>query len=212
MDDITIKLTRDERKAVKKAKNAEYYQKHKDEILAKKTEYYQKHKDEILAKRAEYRANNREKIAACNAKYRANHKEEMAEYNAEYYQKHKDEIAAIQAEYRANHKEERAAYNAEYYSTPLGRAANLVSGYRLADKKQNRGDCTIDAQWIVDNVFSGQICHYCGETDWTKLGCDRIDNSLPHTPENVVCCCGECNIKKSITPYDEFMRMIGKVA
>lgn len=208
MDDITITLTREERKAVKKAKNAEYYQKHKDELLAKKAEYYQKNKDEILAKRAEYRANNMEKIAEYMAEYRANHKEEKTVKNAEYYQKHKDEIVAKQAEYRAKNKDEIAAKNAEYYATPFGRANNLVCQYRSADKKRNRGECTIDAQWILDNIFT-QSCHYCGETDWHKLGCDRIDNSKPHTPDNVVPCCSECNIKKNITPYDEFMRMIG---
>ena len=152
---------------------------------------------------------------AAQKRWREKHKEEKAAYDAEYYQNNKEKIDAYQAEYRTNHKEEKAAYDveykAEYRSTPFGRAKHLISNYRLADKKQNRGECTIDAQWIVDNVFSGQVCHYCGETDWHKLGCDRINNSLPHTPENVVCCCGDCNTKKNITPYDEFMRMIGKI-
>ena len=148
---------------------------------------------------------------AANRRWREAH----PDYGTKWRKTHPDYNAAIQAEYRANHKEEKAAYDAEYRaeyrSTPFGRAAYLVGGYRLKDKKYNRGDCTIDAQWIVDNVFSGQVCHYCGETDWKLLGVDRINNSLPHTPENCVPCCWECNLKKQKTPYDEFMRMIGKI-
>ena len=143
------------------------------------------------AYKAKYKANNREKILEQKAKYRANHKDEIAEYNAEYRAKNKEKMA-------------------EYRSTPFGRANNLVGAYRLSDKKQNRGDCTIDAQWILDNVFSGQVCHYCGETDWKLLGVDRINNSLPHTPDNVVPCCWECNLKKHTTSYDKFMKLIEK--
>ena len=127
----------------------------------------------------------------------------MTAYNAA----HKKEHAA----YRSAHKDEIAVYRAEYRATKNGRATTLISSYCQNDKKYNRGECTIDAQWMIDNVFSGQVCHYCGESDWTKLGVDRKDSSLSHTPENCVPCCKACNDKKNTTPYDEFMRMIGKV-
>ena len=140
------------------------------------------------------------------AAYRAAHKEEKKAYNAAYRAAHKEERNA----YRAAHKEEILVKQAEYRSTPFGRATNLVSTYRKEDKKNNRGECTIDAQWVVDNVFT-QPCNYCCETDWRKLGCDRKDSSLPHTPENCVSCCKACNDKKGTTPYDEFMRRIGKI-
>lgn len=96
---------------------------------------------------------------------------------------------AANLRYYYKHREKRDEYN----STPYGRATNLLTTYRQSDRKYNRGECTIDAQWIVDNVFSGQCCHYCGETDWTKLGVNRIDNSKPHTPDNCEPCCGRCN-------------------
>lgn len=79
-------------------------------------------------------------------------------------------------------------------STPKGRAVNLLTSYRQSDKKYGRGECTLTADWIVENIFS-QPCHYCGRTDWTKMGCNRIDNSLPHTPDNCVPCCHACNLK-----------------
>ena len=106
-----------------------------------------------------------------------------------------------------NHKDEMAEKSAKYRSTQNGRARTLLCAYKESDKKYNRGECTIDAQWIIDNIFS-KPCNYCGETDWTKLGCDRIDNNLPHTPENCVPCCVECNKKRGTTPYEEYLELI----
>ena len=135
-----------------------------------------------------------------NREYRKANKERIAEYYkankdkiAEYYQTNKDMITEQQAEYRA---------------TPMGRAANLISSYRQEDKKYNRGECTLTAQWMVDNIFTSK-CHWCGETDWTKLGCDRIDNSKPHTPDNVNPCCEECNKKRGTMDYYEFKKKWG---
>lgn len=131
-----------------------------------------------------------------------------------HYQNNREKKLEYQTEYNKNNKEKLAEYHAEYdakyYSTPLGRASNLLRRYKSSDKKYNRGECTLTADWIVENIFS-QHCHYCGETDWTKIGCDRINNSLPHTPDNVVPCCKHCNDKKARYSYDEYMKMIGKI-
>lgn len=101
-------------------------------------------------------------------------------------------------------------YNHYIRSTKKGRARNLLDGYNHCDKKYNRGKCTLTAQWIIENIFNGQKCVYCGEDDWTKLGCDRKNNDLPHTPENVVCCCKSCNKKKGTKSYEEFKKMLGE--
>lgn len=106
------------------------------------------------------------------------------------YQKNK----AKRAEYRAAHKTEGKKYITDYHSTPLGRATMLVNSYKQEDKKKNRGECTITPDWVVKNIFS-KPCAHCGETDWTNLGCNRLDNSKPHTPDNVEPCCWECNKK-----------------
>lgn len=111
------------------------------------------------------------------------------------YERNKDSILERQSEYR---------------STKNGRAHNLARAYKAADKNANRGECTITAEWIVENVFN-QPCHYCGETDWHELGCDRINNLQPHTPDNCVPCCKACNIKRNLRSYQEFMTLIGKV-
>lgn len=127
-----------------------------------------------------------------NAKWR----EENPDYNKEYG-----------AKYRAEHKDEIAEYRAKYRKTPIGRASNLVSGYQREDIKYNRGECTLTTQWVVENIFS-KPCHYCGAIGWEIMGCDRVDNSLPHTPDNVVPCCAECNKKRGSMRYEAFISML----
>ena len=102
----------------------------------------------------------------------------------------------MRKEYYKEHREELLEKQKQYQNTLIGRAHCLLNNYRYKDKKHNRGECTLTADWIVENIFSGQKCVYCGESDWKKLGCDRIDDSLPHTPENCQPCCLKCNDKK----------------
>ena len=128
-----------------------------------------------------------------------------------YYQSNKEKLLAKHAAKKAEYYQANKEKIAEYYATPKGRAGNLVGTYKQEDNKYNRGECTITAEWVIEHIFN-QPCHYCGKTDWHELGCDRIDNSLPHTPDNVVPCCTDCNKKKARYSYDEFMKMIGKIA
>lgn len=85
-------------------------------------------------------------------------------------------------------------YQKNYRNTKIGKASILLSCYKRDDEKHNRGECTLTKEWIVDNILS-KPCVHCGETDWTKIGCNRLDNSKPHTIENVEPCCWECNNK-----------------
>lgn len=189
-------FTEEERKAAKRERDKRYRQKHREKILEYQKQYRQGHRDELTGKAKQYYQDHREERAEYAKQWYQDNKEERAEYNKQYYQ---------------DNKEERSECRKQYYSTPNGRAVVLASNYRKNDKEYNRGECTLTADWIIDNVFSGQVCHYCGESDWTKLGCDRIDNTKPHTPDNCVPCCKSCNDKKGTTEYQEFMRMIGKV-
>lgn len=92
----------------------------------------------------------------------------------------------------------------KWLSIPINKAKQMCLWYNREDTKYNRGNCTLTPEWIVDNIFNSK-CIYCGETDWRKLGCDRIDNSKPHTPDNVVCCCGKCNVKKQRKSVEVFL-------
>lgn len=98
------------------------------------------------------------------------------------------------ATYYEKHKEECLKKVKEYQKTKIGKATKMLNDYRRKDKHYNRGEVDLTAQWIVDNIFS-KPCTHCGETDWTKIGCNRLDNSKPHTMDNVEPCCADCNNK-----------------
>lgn len=121
-------------------------------------------------------------------------KEKQREYARRWYWKHREKAQENSRNYYSKNSSERITYHKNYTKTPMGRASYLVQAYAREDKKYNRGKGDIDAKWIVENIFS-KHCAYCGTTDWTKLGCNRLDNSKPHTIDNVEPCCGKCNLK-----------------
>lgn len=97
-------------------------------------------------------------------------------------------------------------YRLKQKDKPLYRAQTQVRSYRRDDIDNNFGDVIdFDGQWMVENIYSKE-CIYCGETDWRKLGCDRIDNNKPHTKYNVVCSCKHCNDLRQKQPFDEFYK------
>ena len=149
-----------------------------------------------------YKANF-EKVKEKTKSWQKDNYDKVKEYKSRWVEKNPD--------YKKQWKEENPDYQKKYYakyqSTPIGRANHLASAYRKADKQYNRGECTITGEWIVDNIFT-QSCFYCGETGWEIMGCDRIDNSLPHTPDNVVPCCEECNVKRGRKEFNQFIKSI----
>lgn len=134
-------------------------------------------------------------------------KKNELEQSKQYHNKHKQSISAYMKQYSIENNEKLKQYKQNYYSKMHGRSRRLVNAYKRTDKLHNRGECTLTPQWIIDNIFS-KPCHYCGESDWHKLGCDRIDNSKPHTEDNVVPCCTECNTKRGKMNYDDYIKKI----
>ena len=129
--------------------------------------------------------------------------------NRKWKKKNKDKIAKYNKQYCRDHTEEKAEYNKLFNKTQMGRACSLVKAYKRNDKLHNRGECTLTSKWIVENIFT-KSCIYCGETNWKELGCDRIDNDLPHTKDNVVCCCTRCNRKRHKKTFEEFKNEMQK--
>ena len=111
-----------------------------------------------------------------------------------YYQTHREEVKKINKEYQKRKIK-------GYY----GRAYLLSKNYEQMDKNTNRGECTITPDWIIGNIFTSK-CYWCGETDWRQLGCDRIDNNKPHTPDNVLCSCSRCNVERNRHSMDYFKK------
>lgn len=91
-------------------------------------------------------------------------------------------------------KEQFADYQIQYRKTPIGRASRLLGNYNATDKTHGRGKGDLTASWILENILS-QPCAHCGKTGWDIIGCNRLDNTKPHTMDNVEPCCLECNKK-----------------
>ena len=182
-------LTEEEKKEAKRISNAKWYQ---------------KNRERELERMREWRAENNEKIADYRKGYYQKNKERELEQHKEWYQKNKER----ELEQHKKWREQNPEYWKEYIKTPMGRALYLVSNYKQDDKEANRGECTLTARWIVDNIFT-QKCRYCQKDDWTELGCDRVDNDLPHTPDNVVCCCEKCNKERGTKSFEEFLKIKG---
>lgn len=135
------------------------------------------------------------------------HKESDRKWKENNLEKAKLIIREKTKRYREKNTEVCLDRTKKWRKTPIGRAYGLLNGYKKYDKNSNKGETTITAQWIVDNIFS-KPCHYCGKSDWTELGCDRIDNDKPHTPDNVVPCCKTCNLKRGTKKYEDFFNSV----
>lgn len=170
----------------------------------KKEEYIEKYGIEAYQRRLESKKRWREKNADYNKQYYQEHKDAIKEYQKQHYQDNRENELEYRKHWRESHKTEKAEYNKQYKQTPMGRAANLVYSYKRKDKQHNRGECTLTTKWVLDNIFTSK-CIYCGESDWKQLGCDRIDNNLPHTEDNVVCCCYKCNTERNIKDFNDFL-------
>lgn len=89
------------------------------------------------------------------------------------------------------------------------KASKMISSYKAKDAKNgfSRKECDITIEWMIDNIFS-KPCVYCGDTH--RIGCDRIDNNKPHSMDNVVPCCIECNTARNNNFTFEEMKIIGR--
>ena len=114
------------------------------------------------------------------------------EYKHKWYIKNKTRLLEKAKKNYSINKEKKSDY---YKNTPMGRALYLVSSYKREDKKHNRGECDFDAKWIVENILF-KPCAHCGKEGWKVIGCNRLDNTKPHTKDNVEPCCTECNWKE----------------
>lgn len=123
---------------------------------------------------------NTEKARTITKKWQDDNKERMKDIKKKFY---------------TNHPLSEKQHHLRYKGTKSGKAVILLNSYRQADSKHNRGECTLTKSWILNNIIASS-CIYCGDSDWRHLGADRLNNDLPHTPDNCVCACGICNIER----------------
>ena len=124
-----------------------------------------------------------------------NHKEFKNEKCKEWYSNNTQRRSEYNKKWREENKEYDRKRRKEYANTPMGRAVSLCSKYKGEDKKHGRGEGDLTPIWILENIFS-KPCRHCGKEGWDIVGCNRLDNSKPHTMDNVEPCCEECNKKE----------------
>ena len=132
-------------------------------------------------------------LDACKRWYWS-HKEFKNEKYKKWYNDNTEKRSEYNKKWREEHKEYDKERKRKYNNTPIGRASSLVSKYKMEDKKHNRGIGDLTKEWIVENIFT-KPCAHCGKTGWQVIGCNRLDNSKPHTKDNVEPCCFDCNRK-----------------
>jgi len=119
-------------------------------------------------------------------------------YNCKECKKEYERLRRIQNKEKVQ-KIAKEGYDKWVKSHPLeAKAKTLLSGYYQSDKKYNRGKGDLTYKWIVENIFT-KPCAHCGKTGWQVIGCNRLDNSKPHTKDNVEPCCEECN--RNLAPH-----------
>lgn len=157
--------------------------------------YWVKNKAKINENKAQWCSVNPEKVKEYRHRYAINNPEKKKNRDHQYYIENKSHCRENNKQWLRLHPE-------------YARAHMLLSCYQKYDRIYKKGGTAITTHWIIDNIFTKR-CLYCGETDWRKLGCDRINNNKSHTPENVVCCCKECNKKRADKDFLEFAYSIG---
>lgn len=182
-------------KEEKKEYDRKRYLKKKETIAEQQRRYYQENKEAIAEHKKQYYQENKDKIK-------------------QYIQENKKSIAEQRKQYRQENKETIAEYWKQYYSTIKGYCNVLRNSNIRADRVSGRigkelPDNYPTIEYYIDAVK--QPCIYCKKhKPFNEMGLDRIDNSKPHTIDNVVPCCTECNVKRGTKDYEEFMLVISK--
>ena len=116
------------------------------------------------------------KFAENHAKYWIKNKEELSKYNKEYYDQNREEIRIRDRGYKIDPKNRFKA----------------CMGY---SKRRNiEWKISIEKYFILCEM----PCFYCDKiTQNQGYGLDRLDNSRGYDEDNVVPCCGSCNVIRS---------------
>jgi len=79
------------------------------------------------------------------------------------------------------------------YQKVRNKASKMVSSYKFSDKSKglNVENNYVDVEYIINSIFY-KNCNYCGTLE--RIGCDRIDNSLSPSKDNLVPACYSCNV------------------
>lgn len=171
-----------------------------------------------------YQIKNREKIQAKHREWVEKNRENLLayhrEYNVEWYKKNKEEHDARGKVWGQNpeNKKKRVAYVQKYtkknkekvYSYGHSYNRTVQGGYRIYKSNAlKKGKDFLLTPEDFANIVSSP-CVYCGGSE-TRIGIDRIDNSIGYTKENSAPCCKMCNYMKKNHSVTDFLSHINKI-
>lgn len=128
--------------------------------------------------------------------------------NIEYFKKYRKNNAESIKQYLKQWRKDNPEYEKKYRETLEGYCRNIRRGNIRRDKEQGYINNELPSNYptIEDYMeLLQQTDHYDGKQyHFSEMGLDRIDNSKPHTLDNVVPCTTEHNIQRNTKSYEEF--------
>lgn len=89
--------------------------------------------------------------------------------------------------------------NPESYKTAYKKSSRAVkTRYKQSLNRAKESGKHWDIKFEdYEKLIKKNMCEYCGgELNETRVGLDRVDSSIGYTLDNVVPCCGRCNLIK----------------
>lgn len=137
-------------------------------------------------------------------------KDGLQPYCKECNKQYNKQWRADNAETRRQYKKQ---YDAEYYATIEGYARSIRYGNLRADRNQCRIGADEDPLPTIEEYIHllSQPDFYDGKQyHWAEMGLDRIDNTKPHTLDNVVPCSTKNNKRRQKMNFEEFCVVMNK--
>lgn len=152
-----------------------------------------------------WRRNNPEKWAAIVLRYKTSGKYELSQKR--YYAKNRERIKQRNNKNhrlrRLNHPEAVRLRDRTYAKTLTGR----WNSYRRSASCTGREFSLTKEEF---REFWQKPCIYCGSEIMT-IGLDRVDNTQGYLLENVVPCCGVCNLMKKNMTAKMFLNHLRRI-
>lgn len=159
---------------------------------------YNKNKEKIIEIVKQHYNDNKEKRLEYAKQYILDNKEKLAEYSKQYYKEHKKQILE---------------YYKKRHLTLIGYCNSVRNSNISEDRKYGRigEEIPINYPTIEDYMeLLQQPDFYDGKQyNFTEMGLDRIDNSKPHTLDNIVPCSTVNNRKRGRRyTHEEFIELM----
>lgn len=140
-----------------------------------------------------------------NKKYQADNREVILKEKKRYYLDNRETILKCARQRRIEHPE----YIKQYCVSFRGYCARMRNNNILADKKYERIGDELPSNYptIEDYMELLQLPDFYDgkQYDFTEMGLDRKDNSLPHILSNVVPCTTEHNKQRGTMAFEDFL-------